>query len=262
MEDLDQFTKSLWVANGVAQVLLLCLLLARRNAQNYPAFSAYIFMTLAQSGLLFVAISGWGFSSSVAWRIGWATQCLVLGARAFTVAELCRHILGRFLGVWILARWILLSSGFVVLVYAVTAANHQLRLAIPTAELGIELATAAIIVTLLLFARYYEIVVDQPLRSLAIGLCLYSCISAVNDAILERWLKQYVSLWNWFGMAAFLGCLLAWAWAFRKTAPQVAATRLFGDGSAYRRIVPEVNWRLRSLNEQLMQFWGRESSQT
>ena len=262
MDDLGLLTKSLWAMTAVAQALLLYFLVARRNVKSYPAFSAYIFMTLAQSGLLFVAIKGWGFSSTMSWRIGWATQCLVLTARAFAVAELCLHILGRFRGVWLLARWILLGCGAVVLVYAVVAANHQWRLIPNTAELGLEMATAAVIVTLLLFARYYDIVVVSPLRSVAIGLCVYSCVSVVNDAILERWLSRYVSLWNESGMVAFLACLLVWSWAFRKFAPQPTADPVFVDRAVYLHIIPEVNWRLRALNEQLMQFWRLEAPRT
>jgi hypothetical protein len=209
-----------------------------------------------------VAIKGWGFSSSVAWRVGWATQFLVLGARAFAVAELCRNILGRFRGVWILARWILLASGATVLFYALIAAFHQWRLLLNTAEMGIELATATVIVLLLLFARYYDIVVEPPLRLLATGFCVYSCFSALNDTILARWLTRYVSLWNVLGMVAFLSCLLLWSWAFRKSAPQAIADPLFLDRSVYLKIIPEMNWRLRSLNERLIQFWRLEAPRT
>jgi hypothetical protein len=259
MDGVGPFTEGLWAATAMAQILLLGLLIARRNVSSFPAFSAYIFMTLAQSALLFVAIKGWGFSSFVSWRIGWATQCLVLGARAFAVAELCRHILGRFRGVWVLARWILLACGLVVLLYALVAANHQWRLVLNTTELGLELAAAAVIVVLLLFARYYDVIVTPPLRWLAVGLCVYSCISVLNDTILEHWLSRYVSLWNVFGMVAFLACLLLWSWAFRKAAPQAAADPLLLDRSVYLKIIPEVNWRLRALNEQLIRFWHLEA---
>jgi hypothetical protein len=218
-------------------------------------------MTLAQSGLLFVTIKGWGFSTSVSWLVGWATQCLVLGARAFAVAELCRHVLGRFLGIWVLARWILLTSGAIVLLYALIAANHQWRLVPNTAELGLELATAAVIVVLLLFARYYDVAVQPPLRLLAVGLCLYSCVSALNDAILERWLTRYVSLWNAFDISAFLACLLLWSWAFRNSPPQTVAAPLL-NRSVYLNLIPEVNLRLRSLNDQLIEFWRLEAPRT
>jgi hypothetical protein len=262
MDGVAPFTEGLWAATAVVEVLLLCLLIARRNVSRYPAFSAYIFMALAQSALLFVAIKGWGFSSSVSWRIGWATQSLVLGARAFAVAELCKHILGRFRGVWVLARWILLLCAVVVLLYALVAANHQWQLVLNTTEMGLELAAAAVIVVLLLFARYYHVMVAPPLRWLAIGLCVYSCISVLNDTILERWLNRYVSLWNVFGMGAFLACLLLWSWAFRKAVPQPAADPLLLDRSVYLNLIPEVNWRLRALNEQLIRFWNLEAPRT
>jgi hypothetical protein len=261
MDGVGPFTEGLWAATSLAEVLLLCLLIVRKNVGSYPAFSAYIFMTLAQSALLFVAIKRWGFSSTVAWRMGWTTQSLVLGARAFAVAELCKHILGRFRGVWVLARWILLACAGLVLLYALLAANHQWRLVFNTTELGLELAVAAVIVMLLLFARYYEVTVAPPLRWLATGLCVYSCISVLNDTILERWLSRYVTLWNVFGIATFLACLLLWTWAFRKAIPLAAADPLL-DRSVYLKIIPEVNWRLRALNEQLIRFWDLEAPRT
>jgi hypothetical protein len=262
MDDLGLLTRWVWATTAIVQALLLCLLLIHKNISSYPGFSAYIFMTLAQSGLLFIAIERWGFSSTIAWGVGWATQCLVLGARALAVAELCRNALGRFVGIWFMARWTLLTSGAVVLLYALIAANHQWRLVLNTAELGLELATAAVIVTLLLFARYYDVAVNPPLRLLALGLCLYSCVSALNDAILERWLNKYVSLWNALGMAAFLGCLLLWSWAFRKPVPQAVAAPLFSSGSVYLSLVPEMNLRLRTLNEHLIEFWRLEAPRT
>jgi len=259
MRGVDSLTQGLWAVTAIAQILLLCLLIARRHVSGYPAFTAYIFMTLAQSGLLFVAIKGWGYSSLVSWRIGWATQCLVLGARAFAVAELCRHVLGRFRGVWVLARWVLVTSGVLVLFYALAAANHKLQLVLNTADLGLELAIAAVIVMLLLFARYYGVPAAPPVRWLAVGLCVYSCVSVLNDAILERWLRRYVSLWNVVGMAAFLACLLLWSWAFHKAVPQSAANPRLLDRSVYLNIIPEVNWRLHALDQQLMRFWRLEA---
>jgi hypothetical protein len=262
MEDLGLFTKWLWAMTAIVQALLLFVLIVRRHAYGYRAFSVYVFMTLGQSGLLFVATRGWGFSSLVTWRVGWATQYLVMSARAFAVAELCRHILGRFRGVWLLARWILLGCGAAVLVYALVAANHEWGLVLNTAEMGLELAIAAVIVTLLLFARYYDVEVAAPRRLLAIGLCLYSCIAVLNDAILERFLSQYVSVWNVFDMSSFLACLILWTWAFRNSPVPAAAPSQFSDGSVYLRTIPEVNWRLRSLDEQLIQFWRQESPRT
>ena len=258
MDDFGQLTRWLWASTAILEVFLLSLLVLRRNVNNYPAFSVYIFMTLAQSGLLFLAIQKWGFSSLMSWWIGWGTQAVVLGARAFAVAELCWHILGRFRGIWALSRRILVSSGAVVLGYALVTARHDWRLVLNTLELGLELAVAAVIVTVLLFARYYKVAVKPALRLLAIGFCGYSCISVLNDAILEKWLSSYVQLWNAFGMIAFLACLLVWNWAFRMPVAQ-PANPAFIDGSIYMRLIPEVNWRLRSLDEQLIEMWRLEA---
>jgi hypothetical protein len=84
----------------------------------------------------------------------------------------------------------------------------------------------------------------------------------LNDAILERWLSPYVSLWNQSGMVAFFVCLLAWSWAFRKFAPRSNADSPSLDRCLYLNIIPEVNWRLRSLDEQLMEFWRPEAPHT
>jgi hypothetical protein len=262
MGELGLFTKWLWALTAIGQASLLCLLIARRNVKAYPAFSVYIFMTLAQNGLMFVAIRGSGFSSLASWRVGWTTQCLVMGARAFAITELCQHALGRFRGVWVVARWLLVICGAAVLLCALMVANHQWLFRLNTAEMGFDLATASVIVALLLFARYYDIPMAGPLRALAIGLCLYSCVSVLNDAILQRWLNSYASLWNQFSMAAFLGCLLLWTWAFRHAAPHMVTSPMFVDGTVYMSTIPEVNWRLRSLNEQLLKFWPQGSSRT
>jgi hypothetical protein len=53
-----------------------------------------------------------------------------------------------------------------------------------------------------------------------------------------------------------------WTWAFRHSARQAAVGPMFVDGTVYMNTVPEMNWRLRSLNEQLMQFWPQGSSRT
>ncbi len=262
MQGLGRPAELLWLLSVTAQAGLLCLLLLRKAARVYPAFSVYIFMTLAQSGVLLAAYTVWGFSSSLSWRIAWATQCFVLGARALVVAEVCRHVLGPFRGIWLLARWLLLGCASVVLCFALMAADHEWRLALTTAELGLELATASVIVFLLLFARYYDVVVAPPLRLLAVGLCLYSCFSVVNDTVVERWLTQYVSLWNTMSMVSFLACLFVWGWALRKPAAQPTPAPLMLDRSAYREIIPDVNWRLRLLNEHLIQFWRLEAPRT
>ena len=100
---------------------------------------------------------------------------------------------------------------------------------------------------------------SAPVRALAFGLGFYSCVSVINDAVLERWLTHYVSLWNAMGMAAFLVSLLIWTWAFRNPIGEPAAAPVCLEGSLYLNIVPEINFRLRLLNEELAKYWKVEA---
>jgi hypothetical protein len=251
-----------WVVTAILQAFLLGLLITRKTVAIHPAFSTYIFLTLAQSGVLFLTFREWGYSSSAAWRIGWISQAMVLMARGFAVAELCRQILGRFTGVWLMARSVIYIAALSALSYALIVGYRDWALMLTTGELGIEFAIAVVIVLLVLFARYYEIMVDQPLRSLCAGLCMYSCISVLNDTILERFLSRYVSVWNSVSMIAFLACLAAWTWAFRRTVPQASPSALLLDRSVYLRVIPDMNLRLRRLNEQLMHIGRLEAPPT
>ena len=120
---------------------------------------------------------------------------------------------------------------------------------------GLELAMAAVIVTMLLFARYYRVAVNPLQRALAVGLCLYSAFYVINYSVLERILQQFAVLWNFLGMFAFIASLLVWinganlyAEAEEVAAPPAIPAELYGKLSA------EVNSRLILLNRQLIQF--------
>jgi len=228
MEDLDTFTKWTWAMTAIAQALLLCLLVARRNANIYPAFTAYIFMTLAQSGLLYVAIRGSGFSFThfLPHRVGDA------GRRDGGLARLpsrnlpaCSRSLSRCVAASPLDTAHLRHSRPFI-----CAPGRQ-----PSIETVVKQRRARAgtrcsrryrhAVALRPLLRYCS--GARPLRLLAVGLCLYSCVAVLNDAILERWVNRYVFFWNLLGMAAFLGCLLLWSWAFRRRAPQTAPSPMF-----------------------------------
>src|SRR5712664_3709558 len=151
----------LWVVNAVAGILLLVWLASRKNHLAFPAFSFYILVNLTLGASVYFIYRRWGFSSVTARRIAWAMVFVVVCARALAVAEVCRRLLGRYRGIWALAWRIFLAS-----------------------------------TVLLLFIRYYGVHADPADRSLAVGLCLYSCFNALNNTILERYLYSYAVLWN------------------------------------------------------------------
>src|SRR5260370_15485279 len=186
----------MWALNTATIVVLLLLLAVRKNYRAYPAFTFYIFVNLTVHASLFIIYRLWGFFSTASWRFGWATQAVTVCARALAVAELCRHLLARYPGIWALAQRLLLTCAGLVLLYSGLAVRHQWELALPTADRGLELSIAAVIVMLFLFARYYDLRPERTDRRLAIGFCLYSCFRVLNDTISDRYLYGSARIWS------------------------------------------------------------------
>jgi hypothetical protein len=256
--EIVQFQQMMWAVNTATGVVLLALLVARKNYRAYPAFTFYIFVNLAQAILLFIIYRRWGFSSASSWRFAWGTQAVAICARALAVAEVCRHILARYVGIWALAQRILLVCAGLVLLYSGLAVRHQWELALPTADRGLELSIAAVIVILFLFARYYGLRPERTDRWLAIGFCLYSCFRVLNDTISDRYLYDYEKLWSLVGMLAFFASLSIWLWAVRKSRAEIASEENLLPLGVYQSLTPQINLRLRLLNDQLCKIWKPE----
>jgi len=255
---IGQFQQMMWAVNAATGVLVLVLLLVRKNFRAYPAFTFYIFANLAQAILLFIAYRRWGFSSSSSWLFAWGTQIVVACARALAVVEVGGHFLSRYPGIWALARRLLLGCAGLVLLYSGLAGRHQWKLALPSADRGLELSIAAVVVGVLLFTRYYNVQVSAADRSLAVGFCLYSCFCVLNNTILEHYLHRYSELWNLLGMLAFLTSLLLWTWALRKPQTETVPEETLLSPGIYQTVAPQVNLRLRLLNDQLWKIWKPE----
>jgi hypothetical protein len=247
-----------WAVNTAAGVALLLLLAVRKNYRIYPAFTFYIFVNVAVAVSLFVVYRLWGFSSTVSWRIGWATQAVTVCARAWAVIEICRRFLSRYPGIWALAQRVLLACAGLVLLYSGVAVRHQWRLALPTVDRALELAIAAVIVVLFLFARYYRLRPERTDRSLALGLCLYSCFRVLNDTISDRYLYDYAKVWNVLGMLAFFASLVLWTWALRRSQRETAAEENLLPPGVYQSFAPQINLRLQLLNDQVSKILRSE----
>jgi hypothetical protein len=256
MIEIVQVRNSLWAADVAGKVLLLIVLVVRKHYASYPAFFFYLLTSLAHDAVVFVTYQYWGFSSSPAWPIAWTGAAIVICARALAVSEVCRHLLSRYSGVWALAWRLLLTSGVLVFLFSLLAMKKGWFSVLTIAQLGLELAIAVAIVGLLVFAKFYDVIPKQPLRSLAIGLCLYSCFSVLNNTVWERFLDQYDALWNLLGMLAFLASLLLWIMALRVPSPEPTREELLLPGSVYPSLSPQINLRLHLLNKQLSQFWN------
>jgi hypothetical protein len=98
---------ALWAATTLVTVVLLCLILARRLDQKFPFLTAYLGVNLLQTLAQVVVYEIYGIRSNVTYAAVWGSQAVVILARAFATGEFCYALLGRYLGVWALAKRIL-----------------------------------------------------------------------------------------------------------------------------------------------------------
>jgi hypothetical protein len=262
MAGIVTLEKALWALSVLLKGVFFALLLYRKNHRVYPYLFAYALITLIQSIVLVTTYSVWGFDSPTARSVGWGVQGLVIAARALAVVEICRRVLARYRGIWALAWRMLIATAVFVLVYASAVARPNWQLAILSTDRGLELSIAVTIVILFLFVKYYEITVGATVHYLSIGLFLFSVFSVLNNTVLETWLQSYATLWNLLGTLAFVASLLLWIWAVRQKQPETPLEPELMTPAAYHALMPEINDRLKSLNEQLSRFWHVEANRS
>jgi|SRR5882724_362086 len=240
------------------QMVVIYYLLSRRLWPVYPGLLAYISVNVLQGCLLFFLYRHWGYRDHRTAQVAWGSQILCLLARAWAIADICRLLLGRYRGVWGLAWRLLSALACGLVLYSLASAGLVWNQAVLKASIGLELSTVMVLVALFLFARHYEIVALPGIRALALGFFIYSSFTVLNDKILQIWLGPYVPGWQVFATLPFIGSICLWIWAVRqpvgKTAPELAVL----PRDVYYALTPEVNLRLRVLNERLSRLWDRE----
>jgi hypothetical protein len=230
---------------------LLASLLHRKNHRAVPFFFIYVLCNFLQCLILFGSYQILGFNSPLTNRIAWSTQGLVIIARALAVAEICHRVLGKYRGIWALAWRMLVATAAIVLLYSWAVARGSWQFAVLNSDRGLELAIASVIAIFFLFTRHYELMMETAVRTITVGFFLYSCFFVLNDTILEGQMYNYSALWNLLGTLAFVASLLLWNWALWRKLPETAFEPQMLSSSTYRTLAPEINNRLRALNEQL-----------
>jgi len=256
--DIASFEKLAWELSLVLQAVLLGTLVARGLHRRFPILSVYLALNLLQSVFLLIVYPLAGFHSRFAWVVGWASHGIVAGAKALAVGELCHHVLASYRGIWALGWRVLTAGAVTVLVFAIAFGRHDFLVLILTLDLGAELAIATAIVSLFSFAAYYEVPIVEPLRALGLGFCLYSCVHALNNLVLQRFMNPYAAVWNLVGTLTFFASVTIWLRACLKAAPAAETKPVLLDATVYPTLMPEVNGRLISLNEGLSKLWMTE----
>lgn len=246
-----------WGLCFALQVGLLGLMILRRSYATFPAFTAYVAGNVTQSVADFFIFRYWGFNSRVAFAASWSIGAVLVLLCTAAVLEICRQVFAKYRGIWAVIWRTLVTGIALVSILSMTLSKRGFDYGILYADRAVGLSEAVAIVALLVFARYYRVRSQDPIRSLAIGFFLYACFQVLNDTLLEALPKAYSPLWNLLGTVAFICSVLVWGWGLRRFAQPTTAPEMLPAG-IYHELSPEVNRRLDMLNDRLGQFSKRK----
>jgi len=242
----------LWYITIGLDVILAVLVVRRRVFRSLPFFVLFVFFSILRSFLLWAFYRSWGFTSLPSRYAAWFTQGLLLVGRTTVCAELSWRILRCRPGLWVVARGVLMAVGLAIAAYAGLDSLHSKGAAYSfyvAAERGLELAIAVVLISLLLVAHRYSIRIQRTHFLLLTGLCFYSLVQTMNNALYVK--LGFFAWWNSFRIGAFQIALLLWIWGVAKWkyTPEDKPPQLVPG--LYDGHVEEVSQKLRSLDEQL-----------
>ena len=260
---------------------LLCALVYLRGLQRrLPFFAALSAILVASTvGLLFI-YHHFGFRSAESYNTYWLTAGLIMIARGFAVAELCRFELRAYQGIWALTwRMLTLLAIFLIGRAAVDAWGQINSIALYglTIERDFEVSAMAILLAMFLIRYYYGLTLEPLQRWVAIGMLPVCVIDTVNNTVLRHaltgdlsyWLfGRYASLWTalqpqveranvlWgsIRLSAFFVSMSIWCFALRKRLPAPAKDPQLLPAEMYGELSPAINLRLRAFNDRLVEM--------
>jgi hypothetical protein len=247
----------LWTIGTIVQLSVLFLVVAKRHFRSLPLFAVYISLNLCQTAFIFFVYSHFGFTSHTAWRLCWLSEPFTLVAQALASTEVLHRILRHYAGIWALAWRLIAGATIIVISYAAASAQQRPDWSVMIANRGYHLTFAVGLISCLLVVRFYSIPVDPVYKTLLGGFCVYSCtVVAANtllEALFRRHFPQFGDVWNYLEMTVFIGVEIAWVVALRHPVRDDNKPSLLPP-STYDRVSPDVNSRLRALNDILSKF--------
>jgi len=245
------------IVNLLLELVVCVYAFRRRLYLRLPMFTAYLTLLLARNLVLAFLYQAFGENSRVAFDSYWATQSMLLAARGAAVGEIAWRTLRMYRGIWALGSLLLAGIALVLIAEAWLAAlGNRSRLAafVLTAERGLELAVVVLLVALFCLSRYYGIRMERVEKLVALGLGVYSAFQVINNSFMREWLARYFQWWAEFRVASFLAALVIWWLALRKPLPAEQPAPVMLPQDVYDELAPQVSFRLRKLNERLLEL--------
>jgi hypothetical protein len=254
----------LWACSALLQLIALILLFAKDSFRKLPFFTVYVALNLCQVVFLVLVYSIWGTGSETRKALAWYSECVTLLAQALATTEVLKITLRRYQGIWGLVwRALAFTSAIVVLIVALATRGTWAMAKWFELSRGYHLTFAAAVIVCLLLVRYYSIQVPAAYKMILGGFCLYSCteilIHTVLQSLVTNTYRAYEPIWQSSTMLSFIGVLFIWVAALWKPLPIENRRAAAPSDSIYQRLSPEINERLRELNEKLLRLWKLEA---
>ncbi len=264
MSSLPHYVLLLWACSALAQLFVLVLLLSKGNFRKLHFFTAYVSLNLCQGAFLVFVYSIWGTNSATTYKLAWYSECVALLAAALATTEILRITLRQYQGIWGLVwRALAFTSILVVLLVALATRGDWATAKWFELNRGYHLTFASAVIACLLLVRYYAIQVPAALKMILGGFCLYSCTEILINTVLQSLLKKsfdvYQPIWQSSTMLSFIVVQIIWVAALCSPPPAGARPSAPPSDSIYKRLSPEINERLRELNEKLLRLWKLEA---
>jgi hypothetical protein len=254
--------KVLWALSGAVQLLVFVLVIAKHYSGKLPMFTAYVTLNLVQAALLVVVYSRIAFHSTTSYELYWISEVLTLVAQTLAATELLRYALRQYRGIWALIGRVLALASFVVVASAAVNAGKDTDWGLMIADRGYHLTFAVAIVLCLVAVRVYSIPVNPTYKTILAGFCIFSCSFVVANTVLKILFLQrfaaYNDVWNYGNLLVFVAVYVAWAVALLQPASATDEEAELLPASTYQELSPEINSRLRVINDTLCRFWRLE----
>jgi hypothetical protein len=253
-----------WACSAAVQLVVLILLFSKKSFRKLPLFTVYVALNLFQVAYLVIVYSIRDLRLETIRNLAWYSECLTLFAQGWATTEILKAALRPYQGIWGLVwRSLTGTSIFVVFLVALTTRGDYAGHTWFVLNRGYHLTFAATVIACLFIVRYYSIQVPAAYKMILGGFCFYSCTEILINTVLQTLLKTefdaYQPIWQTSTMLSFLVVLFVWVAALWKPLPVEARQASPPSDSIYQRLSPEINDRLRELNEKLLRLWKMEA---
>jgi hypothetical protein len=259
-----------WSTAGIE--IILCIFVYVRNVQRYlPFFTAYATLLATDTLGIQIVYHHFGFRSSASYSAYWIVTGVNVVACSFAIAELCRHELRAYRGVWGLAwRGLTFLAVFFLGNAVVDAWGQPNKIAIYglTIERDFGIASVVILLVMLGIRRYYGLGFDPLQKAIAIGMCFFCIVDVTSNTLMRDFFATYkffwsknipqiyraYDLWNLIHTSAFVISVSIWCFALRKPLPAPERDPVLLPPEVYGELSPAVNLRLRAFNDRLQEL--------